>query len=88
MGQPMTRPLDGIEDRIRDFLCEELGYEPEEIASDSLLFSSGMVDSFTFVSMVAMIEGTLGTPIDPRDITVENFDSIARIASFLRSAAP
>jgi acyl carrier protein len=82
----MTGPLDGIEERIREFLCTELGYGPEEIPADGLLFSSGMVDSFTFVSMVAMIEGAIGMAIDPRDITVENFDSIERIAAFLRAA--
>jgi acyl carrier protein len=84
----MTAQLDGIEDRIRDFLCEEIGFEPEEIGPDTLLFSTGLVDSFAFVGMVAVIERAVGLRLDPRDITVENFDSLARITAFLRTAVP
>jgi len=76
-----------IEDKIRSFVCAELGYEPHEIGSDTLLFSTGMVDSFTFVGMIALLETELGCRFDPRSITVENFDSIARISAFLREAA-
>lgn len=81
----MTILVEGIEARLRAFICDELGYAPEEIADDTLLFSSGMVDSFTFVSMLALIETAIGRQLDPREVTVENFDSIARIAAFLRA---
>lgn len=81
----MSEVLDGMADTIRGFVCDELGYEPAEIGSETLLFSTGMVDSFTFVGMIALIETKLGTRLDPRDITVENFDSIDRITGFLRT---
>jgi acyl carrier protein len=42
------------------------------------------VDSFTFVGMVALIESRLDRALDPRGITVENFDSLGRIVRFLR----
>lgn len=74
---------DGIGARIRAFICTELGYEPEEVGDDTLLFSSGMVDSFAFVGMIALIETEIGFRLDPRSITVENFDSIDRIEAFL-----
>jgi acyl carrier protein len=80
----MLEALSVLEDTIRDYLCEELGYAPEEIQSDTLLFTSGMVDSFTFVGMIALIETRLGTRLDPREVTVENFDSLERMMAFLR----
>lgn len=83
----MSVGLEGIGESIRDFICSELGYEAEEIGPDTVLFSTGMVDSFTFVGIVALIEMRIGEPIDPRGITVENFDSIARIVAFLRQHA-
>jgi acyl carrier protein len=76
--------LDGLEDKIRAFICDELGYEPAEIGPGTLLFSTGLVDSFTFVGTLALIEATLGCELDPRSITVENFDSIGRMTEFLR----
>jgi acyl carrier protein len=81
----MTTETRDFEGMIRGFICSELGYEPGEIGSDTLLFSTGMVDSFTFVGMIALLETELGTRLDPRSITVENFDSIDRITAFLRT---
>lgn len=78
---------DDLADKLRNFICEELGYEAHEIANDTLLFSSGKVDSFTFVGIVALIESTIGQQLDPRSITVENFDSIDNITAFLSAHA-
>lgn len=84
----MEPTTSGIGEVIRGFICAELDYEPHEVAGDTLLFTSGMVDSFTFVSLIALIESRLDLRLDPRDITVENFDSIGRIVAFLAEAAP
>lgn len=81
----MNEAMPTIAERLRGFICDELGYEPDEIQDDTLLFSTGMVDSFTFVGMVALIETHLGEQLDPRDITVESFDSMARIEAFLQA---
>ena len=82
-GGAITAGLDGMADAIRGFICSELGFGSEEVGDDTILFSSGLVDSFTFVGVVALIEIRIGRPLDPRGITVENFDSIARIVAFL-----
>ena len=75
----------GLADSLRNFICDELGYEPAEIADETLLFSTGLVDSFTFVGLVALVESRIGEPLDARAVTVENFDSISRITAFLRA---
>ena len=80
----MTDEADSIAASLKEFICSELGYEPEEVGPETLLFSTGMVDSFTFVGMVALIESRLDRALDPRGITVENFDSLGRIVRFLR----
>ena len=72
-----------IGDEIRDFICSELDYEHHEVGDDTTLFTSGMVDSFTFVSLIALIETRLDRRLDPRGMTVENFDSIRRIVAFI-----
>lgn len=78
---------DDILTQARRFLCNELGYTPEEIADGTPLFTSGLVDSFTFVGMVSLVELRLGRTLDPEEVTIENFDSLRRIAHFVERAA-
>jgi acyl carrier protein len=71
---------------LRDFLVEELALDGEEITADTLLFSSGLVDSFALVTLMTYIENEGGVTIAPTDVKLENFDSISRILAYLGSA--
>lgn len=50
---------------------------------DSSLFVSGLLDSFTLVDFVGVIESECGVRVDDRDLRPENFDTIAKIESFI-----
>ena len=50
----------------------------------SALFSSGLVDSLGVMDLVGFVEGQIGQPVPVEAITLENFDSIARIVAFVR----
>lgn len=50
---------------------------------DSSLFTSGLLDSFTLVDFVSVIESECGVRVDDRDLRPENFDTIAKIESFI-----
>lgn len=64
------------------FISEDTGIEASEISDDTLLFSDGLIDSFTMSSVLAFIEEQLGIQIEMSDVTLENFDSISRIIAF------
>ena len=53
---------------------------------DSSLFVSGLLDSFSLVDFVALIEGECGLRVDDADLRPENFDTIAKIESFIERA--
>ena len=73
---------------LRDFLVEELALDASQIKPDTLLFSSGLVDSFALVTLMTHIENETGHMISPGDVKLENFDSLARIFDYLtRSVA-
>jgi acyl carrier protein len=72
---------------IRDFLVEELAIDASDVTQETLLFSSGLVDSFALVTLMTFIENEGGTMIAPADVKLENFDSISRILNFLKQAA-
>ena len=50
---------------------------------DTPLFSSGIVDSFGVLELIAFLEQQFGVEIDPALHEIGEFDSVARIASLV-----
>jgi len=48
------------------------------------LFSSGVLDSFTLVDFVTLLESECRIKIDDADLRPENFDTIAKVEEFVR----
>lgn len=71
---------------IRQVLEDELGYDLDGIDNDTLLFSTGTVDSFALVTLILQLEQQSGLRIGPGDVTLENFDSIDRMLAYLARA--
>ena len=70
---PLTR------DDILEHLKTEAGADTNGIDGETLLFSSGMIDSFAMVSLIVFIERSCGIRIKPTEVTMDNLDSIERI---------
>jgi acyl carrier protein len=51
---------------------------------DCSLFLSGILDSFTLVEFVTVLEKECGIRIDDGDLRPENFDTISRVEDFVR----
>ncbi|MFL9503399.1 acyl carrier protein (plasmid) [Rhodopseudomonas palustris] len=67
------------------FICEDAGLDRNEINDSTLLFSDGFIDSFTMTSLIAFIEDETGITIEQAAVTLENFDTVSRIMSFLEA---
>jgi len=66
-----------------------IGRTPIEV--DTPLFSTGIVDSFGVLELIAFLEETFGVEIDPARHDILEFDTIAKITALvarLRSAVP
>jgi acyl carrier protein len=50
---------------------------------NSSLFLSGVLDSFTLVDFVTLLESECNIKIDDADLRPENFDTIARVEDFI-----
>lgn len=72
--------------RLIDFLNVQMNLDTTEISDEEPLFSAGLVDSFGMVELMTFIEKTSGIRISPGDVTLENFDSVARILAFVDRA--
>jgi len=64
------------------FIDQKLGVERSTIDETTLIFSSGMVDSFSLVSLITFIEKEGGFRVNPMDVNLENMDSVERILAY------
>lgn len=51
------------------------------ITADTQLFASGAIDSIKVLELIAFTERAIGRPVPDRSIRLDNFHSVARIAS-------
>ena len=82
----MSTPLSSPE-AVRALLARTFDLTPEELEDDTLLFSSGRLDSFNLVELIAILEKDTGHKIAAGDINLENFDSPRRIAALMTGGA-
>ena len=73
------------EENLRDFLRDEIGIETSTLLRDDVLFSSGLIDSFSLVTLLAHIERVCGFKIGPTDVNLDNFDTMGRILTYASS---
>ena len=70
----------------RQLLLEQLeirfGLDATAIDDTTLLFSSGLLDSFSVAELLMFIEEQGGFRVEPTEITLDNLDSIERILAF------
>lgn len=75
-----------IENLIRDFIARNLlfsdsGYGYPDEAS---FLEEGIVDSIGVLELVGFIEETFGVVVEDREIVPHNFDSVTRLAEYIR----
>jgi acyl carrier protein len=54
--------------------------------ADTSLFLCGILDSFTLVDFITVIESECGIRVSDRDLRPENFDTLSKIDSFITRA--
>ena len=67
---------------IRNYLSDRAGVSTTTLTDDAPLFSSGLVDSFSLVELIAYVEQQGGFRVDAWDVTLDNFDSINQILAY------
>ena len=71
-------------EQLLAFLTDELGARGARVDADTLLFSSGVIDSFALVSLVAFVERHCAFRVDSDEMALDNWDSIAKILRFVQ----
>jgi acyl carrier protein len=77
------------QERVRQFVIDNFYVsDPSEIADDTLLVTSGVVDSTGILEVIGFLETEFGIHIEDREMTPENLESIERMASFVARKRP
>ncbi len=61
---------------------KDKGLDASAVKPDTALFTSNLLDSISLVDLILFVETEMGTRINPDDVRIENFDSIAQIMQF------
>ena len=71
-------------DAIRSWIQTEILNDPTiRIEADQDLLRSETLDSLGVVRLVEYLESESGVEIPPEDVTLENFESLRKIAAYL-----
>lgn len=78
-----------IETKLKDFIADEILFSRNgfNYPDDASFLETGIVDSMSIMEIVLFAQKTFGVDIEDREITPENFDSVEKIAAFLRRKA-
>lgn len=74
---------------IIDFISQELITDvgDDAITVDDRLLTSGVLDSLTVMQLVVFIEDQFDVAVPPEHITVENFQTVTNIVTYLNNSA-
>jgi len=73
-----------IQQVLRQFITENFYVsDPAELADETPLVTSGVVDSTGMLELVAFIEAEFGLRVGDEETTPENLGTIGRIAAFV-----
>lgn len=74
-----------IEAKIRQFIVETLYYsEDSPFADEDSFLETGIIDSMGAMELVAYVQSEFGVEVGHEEVVVENFDSIHKLANFVR----
>ncbi len=82
--------MDSVEKQIRTYIAQNILFTGNDYpyADDISFLDQGIVDSMNVLELVNFVEERYGLKVDDRDIVPDNFDSVARLAAYVRGKQP
>jgi acyl carrier protein len=74
------------EERLRKYILENFMYTDDEsrLTRDMSLIDNGVIDSTGVLELVSFIEEAFGVKVDDSELVPDNFDSVARLVSYVQ----
>src|SRR5881392_2977947 len=77
---------DNLERLIQDHLTSHLLYVEDgcEYDHDTSFIGEGLIDSMGVMELVSFVQFSFHIPVEQIDVTPDNFDSVNKLAAFVR----
>lgn len=77
--------MSSVVEQIRGYLESELNLDLSGIEPNSPLFTSGLIDSFALIELLAYLESEVGADIDIAELDIEQLDTLEDLANLAKS---
>ena len=79
-----------LRDQIRGFVLQTFLFtdDPNELGDEESFLDRGIIDSTGVLELVMYLEDEFDLTVSDEELTPENFDSVARVSSFVRQKTP
>jgi len=79
-----------IEGSIRDYIAENILFSDNgyTYSDDTSFLEEGIIDSMGIMELVMFVGDTFRITVEDEELVPDNFDSITRLASYIRLKAP
>jgi len=79
-----------IEQAIRAYIAKNLLFSDNgyPYADDVSFLEEGIVDSMGIMELVMFVGETFGITVEDEELVPDNFDSVSRVAAYIRRKAP
>lgn len=75
-----------LNSKLSAFIAGEILKQPgRELAPDTTLISSGLIDSFRLMDIALFVEDTFGVRIEDTELNAETFDTLRELADLIES---
>ena len=68
--------------QLLEFIGDEVAVTDDPLTAETDLLLTGTVDRLGVIRITQWLEERTGVPVPPGDVTVENFQSVAAIATY------
>ncbi len=72
-------------EKVRDYIIKTTLANVDNIADDTLIFETGLLDSMGLLFLIEFIKEEFGVETRDEELVVENFESINNIVAFIES---
>jgi acyl carrier protein len=76
-----------IETKIKDYIAKNLLFSEEgyTYADDVSFLQEGIIDSLGVMELVEFVQKEFGIKVEQTEVTPEHFDSVAKLAAFVKT---
>ena len=81
--------MSNIEEKIRSFIADNILFSDNgyPYADDTSFLEEGIVDSMGIMELVRFVDESFGITVEEEELVPDNFDSVSRLAAYVRRKA-